>query len=206
MTTTTRQRKAERDLARKRQQQIMLLVGIVVLAVVGLLVGILSTQAPTQAPVISADGESAYTSLTPGTSAEGMPQLGAANAPMTIYDYSSFGCSHCMNFHNEQFQQLKTDITAGDVRFVYVPVSNAFSLTASGAGFCAEEQGRFGYARHPVRLQAQIRQHGLRRIAPVRRGARAEPEQTDFRSCMSSTRTRPGSTPQPVVLYSGGSV
>jgi len=143
MTTTTRQRKAQRDLERKRQQQLLLLVGIVVVAVMVVLVVILSTQAPTQAPVISADGESAYTNLTLGTSPEGMPQLGPSTAPMAIYDYSSFGCSHCMTFHDNQFQQLKADIEAGDVRFVYVPVSNAFSLSATGAAFCAEEQGRF---------------------------------------------------------------
>ncbi len=191
MTTTTRQRKAERDLARKRQQQIMLLVGIVVTAVVVLLVVILSTQAPTQTPVISADGQSVYAGLTPGTSAEGMPQLGAANAPMTIYDYSSFGCSHCMNFHDNQFQQLQADITAGDVRFVYVPVSNAFSLTASGAAFCAEEQGRF-WEMHDI-LFGYLAQYGNTAFAESRLydAARAlNLNETDFRSCLSSTRTQ----------------
>lgn len=191
MSTTTRQRKAERDLERKRQQQIMLLVGIVVMAVLVLLVVILSTQAPTQAPAIGADGESAYTSLTLGTSPEGMPQLGSSTAPMTIYDYSSFGCSHCMSFHDNQFQQLKADIEAGDVRFVYVPVSNQFSLAASGAAFCAEEQGRF-WEMHDI-LFGYLAQYANTAFVESRLYDAARTlglDEGEFRTCLSSSRTQ----------------
>jgi len=187
-----RQRKAQRELEKKRQQQILILVGIVIVAVAVLVVVVLMSQSPTvSTPVVSASGESAYAGLSPSVSPENMPQLGSADAPLTIYEYGSFGCSHCMDFHNDQFQQLKTNIATGQVRFVFVPVSNQFSLAASQAAFCADDQDRFwemgdilfnylaqyGSAAFPeARLVEAARNLGL--------------NENDFRTCLASSRSQ----------------
>ncbi|MFI0395814.1 thioredoxin domain-containing protein [Paracoccus jiaweipingae] len=45
--------------------------------------------------------------------------LGSADAPLTIFEYASFTCSHCADFHTETFPKLKADyIDTGKVRFV----------------------------------------------------------------------------------------
>jgi protein-disulfide isomerase len=188
--TNARQRKAQREVERKRQQQILILVGIVIATVVVLIAVVLLSQSPTVAsPTVSVSGESAYTALTLGVSPENMPQLGSADAPLTIYEYGSFGCSHCMDFHNDQFQQLKLNIASGQIRFVFVPVSNQVSLAASQAAFCADDQGRFwemgdvlfnylaqyGSAAFPeARLVEAARNLGL--------------NENDFRACLTSSR------------------
>lgn len=45
--------------------------------------------------------------------------IGAEDAPLTIYEYASFTCGHCANFHNDVYPQLKAEyIDTGKVRFV----------------------------------------------------------------------------------------
>ena len=191
--TNARQRKAQREQERKRQQQILILVGIVIVTVVVLVAVVLLSQSSAMpAPAATTvNGESAYAAYEPGVSPENMPQLGSADAPLTIYEYGSYGCSHCMDFHNDQFQQLKLNIASGQVRFVFVPVSNQFSLTASQAAFCAGDQDRFwemsdilfnylaqyGSAAFPdARLLEAARTLGL--------------NENDFRTCLASSRSQ----------------
>jgi protein-disulfide isomerase len=191
--TNARQRKAQRELEKKRRQQLIILVGIVIATVVILVVVVLMSQSmTTPTPVVNASGESSYTALTPSVSPENMPQLGSADAPLTIYEYGSFGCSHCMDFHNDQFQQLKTNIEAGQVRFVFVPVDlNQFTQQATRAAFCAADQDRFwemgdilfnylaqyGSAAFPEsRLLEAARSLGL--------------NENDFRTCLASSRSQ----------------
>lgn len=46
--------------------------------------------------------------------------LGDAAAPVTVIEYASYTCSHCADFHDEQFPRLKADyIDTGKVRFIY---------------------------------------------------------------------------------------
>ncbi|AUH33631.1 DsbA family protein [Paracoccus tegillarcae] len=45
--------------------------------------------------------------------------LGAEDAPLTIYEYASFTCGHCANFHEQSWSKLKTEyIDTGKVRFI----------------------------------------------------------------------------------------
>ena len=47
--------------------------------------------------------------------------LGNKNAPISIYEYSSFGCHHCADFHLETLPKLQKDfIDSGKVRVVFV--------------------------------------------------------------------------------------
>lgn len=46
--------------------------------------------------------------------------VGAADAPITVIEYSSFTCPHCKNFHLEVLPQIKANyIDTGKVRFAF---------------------------------------------------------------------------------------
>lgn len=48
--------------------------------------------------------------------------LGKKNAPVTIYEYSSFGCFHCAEFHLKTLPQIKQEyIDTGLVKIVFEP-------------------------------------------------------------------------------------
>jgi protein-disulfide isomerase len=195
MGTQTRKRKWERDLERKRRQQLYLLIGVIAVAVlvVGVLVltNVSFTQDQQAAAAVAADNS--YADLMVGASPEGMPQLGSNDAPMTIYEYSSFGCPHCMDFHDGQFKALLTDIQAGQVRFVFVPISNQFSLAASAAVFCAQDQGKF-WEMHDI-LFRYLGQYGNAAFTAARITAAAQGlglDENAFNACIvaDSTTTR----------------
>lgn len=160
MTSETRKRKQLRDLERKRKQQLYILIGIVVVAIVALGAIILSTQQLTQSAALVAEAAESevYAGIVPTVSEDGMPQLGSNDAPLTIYEYSSFGCGHCMSFHDDQFQKLLDYVRNDEVRLVFVPVTNEFSAPASLAAVCAAEQDKF-WEMHDI-LFSYLGQYG----------------------------------------------
>jgi len=142
MSTSTRRRKAERQAQQKRQQQLTILIVVITVAVIAVaLIAIASI--PPEAPVQAAEASENYAGLERGVSENGYPQLGSPDAPVLITEYSSFGCGHCANFHDNQFMQLLDDVRAGRLQIVYVPVTNQFAAAASAAALCALDQGRF---------------------------------------------------------------
>lgn len=49
--------------------------------------------------------------------------LGDKNAKVSIYEYSSFGCSHCADMHLEVLPEIiKRYVDKGDVKLVFVPL------------------------------------------------------------------------------------
>ncbi len=189
MSSSTRQRKAERDQARQRQQQLYLVIVIAIVAVAAVAVVIVSTQ-PLSTPAEAALGEH-YAGIERGTSEEGMPQLGSPDAPVTIHNYSSFTCPHCATFHDNQFVELLSEIRAGEVRFVFVPVSNQSSAPATAAAFCAEEQGRF-WEMHDL-LFSWLGQYGGSAFAQARlvQGAEGLGLDTEaFSACLNAPETQ----------------
>ena len=73
------------------------------------------------------------------------PSIGAANAPVTIIEFSDFECPYCRTWQQEVFPQLMSSY--GDkIRFVYrnFPLSShANALPAANAAMCANEQGKY---------------------------------------------------------------
>jgi len=68
------------------------------------------------------------------------PILGDKNAPVTIVEYSSFLCGHCINFQEKTFPQLKKDyIDTGKAKFV----SRVFPGELAKASLCASEQNKY---------------------------------------------------------------
>jgi protein-disulfide isomerase len=74
--------------------------------------------------------------------------LGPEEAKVTIYEYASFTCPHCANFHKGPLKELKAEyIDTGKVRFIYRDVFfDRFGLWASMVARCGGEEKFFGIA------------------------------------------------------------
>lgn len=76
------------------------------------------------------------------------PSLGAANAPVTIVEFSDFQCPFCASFFNETLPQIQKDyIDTGKARLIYknLPITkiHPYAEKAAEAAECAGEQGKF---------------------------------------------------------------
>lgn len=73
--------------------------------------------------------------------------FGSADAPISVVEFSDYGCGYCRRFHMETFPTLMKDyIETGKVRWRYVTyVSGSFANSPAAAFLaeCAGEQGRF---------------------------------------------------------------
>lgn len=92
--------------------------------------GVFLTQSPTPAPAQAATAEVALLPDIP---------LGEESAPITMIEYASFTCSHCANFHETVYPQLKAEwIDTGKVKFILREVYfDQFGLQAAQVANCA---------------------------------------------------------------------
>lgn len=118
------------------------------LILVGALVVVLGAGAaylmlPLDAPVPD-DVGARYAGLERGVTEQGFPRLGRADAPVLFEDFSSYACSHCGAFFEDELPGLLDAIEAGRAQFVLIPVPfGRGAPTATRAALCAEEQGMF---------------------------------------------------------------
>lgn len=81
------------------------------------------------------------------------PVMGTPNAPITMVEYSDYGCGHCQAFALETFPLLETDyIDTGKVKFVVHPyyLGNPQMGQATQAAWCAADQGKFFEYHHAL--------------------------------------------------------
>jgi protein-disulfide isomerase len=73
--------------------------------------------------------------------------LGKADAPITITEYASLGCSHCANFHANTFPDIKKNyIEIGKAKFIFRDFSlDPLSLQAAQIARCLPEKQFFGF-------------------------------------------------------------
>lgn len=84
--------------------------------------------------------------------------LGSADAPVTLIEYASVTCSHCATFHNEVFEQIKTNyIDTGRVRFVFREFPTAPAPIAV-AGFQLARCGGASSEQYFTRISELFRQ------------------------------------------------
>lgn len=96
--------------------------------------------------------------------------IGSKDAPVTIYEYSSFGCSHCADFHLHTLPKLKAEfVDKGLVRMVFVPFPiDKNSMDAALLAECVDadkyfafievlfkKQREWGLSRNPVKVLKQ---------------------------------------------------
>lgn len=141
----TAERRKERERQRRRQQLITGGIAVVALAVIAVIV-FLIVNAPAEAP-ISAESLTRYDGVQQSTTEQGYPRLGDPNSPVQVAEYSSFGCSHCRDFHDQTIDQILDRVRAGKIAFTYMPLYGYGGLTneqgAALAAVCASQQGKF---------------------------------------------------------------
>ena len=84
-----------------------------------------ATEAPAEVPA-AAENQTAAPAASDAAEAEApaaatLPDIpmGAEDAPLTIFEYASFTCGHCANFHDESWPKLKAEyIDTGKVKFI----------------------------------------------------------------------------------------
>jgi len=126
-----------------------------------------------------------------GSAYDGLATLGQANAPVTIVEYSDFQCPYCKRFHDDAFQQIKTQyINTGKVKFVWknYPLSfHPFAEKAAEAGQCVLEQGNDQFWQYESTVytnQAQLSDDNIKLWA-LQTGVDA----AKFNDCYTSGRT-----------------
>ncbi|OGE76031.1 MAG: hypothetical protein A3K06_01995 [Candidatus Doudnabacteria bacterium RIFCSPHIGHO2_01_52_17] len=131
-------------------------------------------------------------------SADDDPVLGAANAPVTIIEFSDFQCPYCRQFWRDTLPQIKTNyIDKGLAKLVYrdFPLTNIHpsAQVAAEAGECADSQGKF-WQFHDAVFARQDEQ-GATTIAFTAEdvkswGAEAGLSATTFNECIDSASNR----------------
>lgn len=144
-TGRTVERRKERE--RERQRRQLITGGIIIVALVVLAVFILVVvNAPAEAPIPEA-ALTRYDGIQQSTTEDGFPRLGDPNSPVQVAEYSSFGCTHCRDFHDTAIDQIVDRVRAGQIAFTYVPLYGFGGITneqgAALAAVCAGEQGKF---------------------------------------------------------------
>ena len=80
-------------------------------------------------------------------SIKGKQSMGAADAPVTVVEFTDYQCPYCLRFTKTTFPMLKTKyIDTGKVRWVALNLPLPFhkdALKAAQAAHCAGEQGKF---------------------------------------------------------------
>lgn len=77
----------------------------------------------------------------------GEHSLGKEDAPVVLYEYSSFGCSHCADFHLQVLPKIKKEyIDKGLVKLVFVPFPiDKASMDGALLAECAAEDKYFDF-------------------------------------------------------------
>lgn len=73
--------------------------------------------------------------------------LGAANAPVTIYEYASFTCPHCARFHRDTLPEIKKAyVDTGKVRLIFRDFPfDGLALRAGMLARCAPPERYFAF-------------------------------------------------------------
>ena len=117
------------------------------------------------------------------------PQLGSANAAITIIEFSDYECPYCRRWHAEVFLRLREEY--GDkIRFVYrdFPLSSIHpnAEPAAQAANCAYEQGAF-WQYHDLLFSGEDLSEETYLLYAQELGL----DLKDFQACIASGRTSP---------------
>jgi len=114
-----------------------------ILAVLALGLGLTAGLGPRPLAAQTAEAEAAVEAPLVADMALGNPE-----ATVTVIEYASFTCPHCMNFHLNVFGQLKADyIDTGKIHFIYREVYfDRFGLWAGMVARCDNGSRYFGIA------------------------------------------------------------
>ena len=140
-----------------------------------------------------------HTTLTANTSDAGIADLadsikemtiGEKDAPLTIVEYASLGCSHCAKFHQEIYPALKKDyIDTGKVKLIFrdFPLGTP-ALAATMIARCSGPERYFGFVEMFFRSQTQWShaENPLEALSKVARLGGMPP--VDVQACMRNQK------------------
>lgn len=120
--------------------------------------------------------------------ATGDMALGDKNAPVTVIEYASMTCSHCANFHNSTFKDLKEKyIDTGKVRMIFreFPFDEA-ALRGSMLARCSGEDRYFAVVDLLFKQRTQWvgKQNFVEVLGQLARFTGMSSE--EFKSCMTN--------------------
>ncbi len=143
-----RERRAEAK--RRRQQQQLVLLAVIAAAVVIMFGGFLVISSRSVDAQVAESILTKYTEITEkgfyGTTPEGFYFIGNPEAKVTMEMFSSFSCPACREYKRNYFDNIRDKILSGDVKFVYIPLTQYGSFNSTGmarTALCAGEQGKF---------------------------------------------------------------
>ncbi len=184
------QAKAEALRRERRKKMAWAITGVVAVALLVVLVIMVIQSGEIEIVDIEPLRDDIETGLTP----EGYPYRGAADAPVTIVEFSDYNCSVCAGFANTTARQIDDLLLAdGQVKYVVQPFALwEGSLPVVEAAACARDQGKFWDFHH--RLFANQRLFSTRRPpsrALLRDLAQASGMDVDaFLACVDEGRHR----------------
>lgn len=118
---------------------------------------------------------------------------GAADAPVTIVEYSDFECPYCARYFTETYPQIKEQyIDTGQVRYIFrhFPLtSHSQARPAAQATECAGEQGKF-WEMHDALFENQASWAGNAEAPALFVGLAEELglDGAEFEACLSSEK------------------
>lgn len=90
---------------------------------------------------------STYGRIPSGSTLDGYPVLGGDDAPIEMVEYGSYDSTASATSHDDIFTQMLPRIEAGEVQYVFVPLSGTGNLpngvNAARGALCAGEQGAY---------------------------------------------------------------
>ncbi len=114
--------------------------------------------------------------------------LGDANAPVTMYDFSSLTCPHCADFHTKTLPALITKyVDTGKLKLVFhdFPLDR-YALHAAMMARCANAERYFGFIDVLFKSQSQWARAADPQKALAQIGALGGLSAADFDACMNN--------------------
>lgn len=116
--------------------------------------------------------------------------LGDPNAPISVVNFSNYACGFCADFSAGVEPELISNyVETGEVYYSYVnlPHSDAASLNAAKASYCAAEQN--GFYDYKTFLYSAVRiQNGFSTNNLVNMAATAGLDSAEFEACLESNK------------------
>lgn len=95
-------------------------------------------------------------------------ELGAPDAPLTIYEFSDFGCRYCAEFARTTFPVLEREFLAnGTVRWIFIPVASGAYPNGAEAAYAASCAGERFWDFQRILYEDQTRWTAVRNPEPL---------------------------------------
>ncbi len=166
-------------------------VAVIITAVIALstVLALVATVFTSDDVTPAADVVARYEGIPRGITAEGLPRLGALDAPVIVQEISDFTCGHCANFHDVVFEDLLNGyIQENKAQMIFVPSVSyrTGSEVATRASFCALEQSKF-WEMHDILFGFQTQ--GFNETNLMEAASLLEMDESAFRACLYSEST-----------------